>query len=203
MAWQELADIGRAKQQLEALQPTAATDSPQKPTQPQATDAPAYDAPWANRVLSGQTGVKEFEGLKAEDLNDEETRKWVNRKLAKKREADAVAAAATAAAPTDAPAAAAPAASEPSSTAAAPLPVPQTPAAPAVSPLYDNGRLPMEPLRATAVPAAANGGWVPAGNGLWWPPYPQVGGPIPLPSATSSLLRPASAQAQLAAVEGA
>jgi hypothetical protein len=202
------ADMG-ARRQLRAI--TESTDAPQAPTTPPSSDSPtpppkepAYDAPWGQRVLENVHGIADFEGLTAADLEDEETRNWVNRKIRKKREADAAAAAAApAAAPAAKPAAqeeAKPAPMQGAPTTAPPAPVPQQQKLPTPTVLR-SGRLPIEPIFQAPVAQPVNGGWVPAYDGLWWPPYPQTGGPIPLPKATQSMTKPASAQAQLAALE--
>lgn len=49
------------------------------------------------------------------------------------------------------------------------------------------GRLPggEEIFRTTAGPWGS--GWIPAGNGLWWPPYPVTGGPVSRPNMPQTL----------------
>jgi hypothetical protein len=78
-----------------------------------------------------------------------------------------------------------------------------------VSPrMLPSGQLPTGPIfQTTAGPWGS--GWIPAGNGLYWPPWPTTGGPIAKPGpqrqegAAPPMPRTLSADGQAAAVERA
>lgn len=189
-----------ASEQEQAL--SSATDAPQANTQPTSSDTGHWsgklpegvDASWVRNAirLIGRENVGSFE-----DLADPEHRKWVRRKMRKaKREQKQ-------AAPPPPPE------EEEVGDGEESAPEPAPPPKPTESRIVRlSGRLPRGRMVDRPVALAAPGGYVPAGEGLWWPPYPTTGGPIARPEFAASPTRKTdlsytlSAADQAAALEG-
>jgi hypothetical protein len=167
-----------AAQQVQAL--TSSTDAPQGQIQPTSSDTGGHwseklpegvDASWVRRAIAliGRDKVGSFE-----DLADPEHRKWIRRKMrkAKAEQKKAV--------PPPAP-------EEEPGDGEETAPEPAPPPKPTESRIVRlSGRLPRGRMVDRPTPLAAPGGWVPADEGLWWPPYPTTGGPIARPELTAS-----------------
>jgi hypothetical protein len=193
-AWD--ADAGGQAAALESAQtdagapasPPAQTDAPKPPEADWKAQVSALgvDPAWvrnANEKLV-KTGKIKLDDIQADALADPEHRKWLNRMLRKNADEEAAAASAAATqgaaaqtAPRSAPAAGGGANSQQVATMA-------TSSKPAPSVLKP-GHMPTGQLwQGTATPGG--GGWSPAGNGLWWPPWPVTGGPIQKPAVQSA-----------------
>lgn len=122
------------------------------------------------RMKLVESGKVSMDDIQADKLADPEHRKWLNKML---KDANGEAAAATPETGGAEPAPAETGGAEPAPT-AAPKPSVLRP-----------GHLPTGPVwHSTPVPAGD--GWTPAGDGLWWPPYPVTGGPIAKPAVQSA-----------------
>ena len=203
---------GRQFQQIDYSRPSAAmqhaalttaTDAPQARTQPAGGDdtgghwsgklPEGVDASWVRRAVSllGRENVGTFE-----DLADPEHRKWMRRKMNKaKQEQQAVASAPQ------------PEVEEGEGEETAPEIPEAAPTEPRRT-VFPTGRIPKGRLvdRPTGgLPGP--GGWVPAGEGLWWPPYPTTAGPmarpeLEKPTVGTGLDYTLNAAGQTAALEG-
>jgi hypothetical protein len=164
--------------------PPVQTDSPQ----PAAADWKAdvaklgVDPGWvvALRKNLVESGKVSMEDIQSDALADPEHRKWLNRQMRKHNDENAAAASAAAtqgAKPQTSTAASSPlAASSQQVAATSTKPVPS---------VLKPGHMPTGQLwSGTATPGG--GGWSPAGNGLWWPPWPVTGGPIQKPAVQSA-----------------
>jgi len=170
------ADYG-AKEQMQAI--SSATDAPQAATQPASNDTGGHwrgklpggvDESWVRRAVSllGQDKVGSFD-----DLADPEHRAWLRRKMNKAKGQQK---AAPVGEVVDEEVA-----EETGPEEEAP---PQTKERRAVIP---SGRIPSRsiPRPTTGIPGP--GGWVPAGDDLWWPPYPTTAGPMARPELTTGI----------------
>lgn len=172
------------EKQAEALQNALSdTGDPQVAAPP--TDAPKAEKDWKTEVSAlgvdpgwvvrlrmklVDSGKISMDDIQADKLSDPEHRKWLNKMLKENNDAEAAATST-------------PAVSTPASTETAP----QTSTAPKPSVLKP-GHLPTgEIWHSDNVPAGD--GWLPAGNGLFWPPYPVTGGPIEKPVVQSATLQ--------------
>lgn len=155
------------------------TDAPTlKPATAGESVVPGVDAGWIRRIqrLLVETGKISPDMLSEENLADEQHRRWLQKQLRKARAEQQAAAQPPTAKP----------ATPPGTGGIEPAPV-QTggiepaPGGKPVPSVLSPGHLPTKSVwRSTAVPAG--GGWTPAGDGLWWPPYPVTGGPIARPA---------------------
>jgi len=172
----------RQFQRVDYRQPTAMTqmnafsgmDSPGATNVPAASDdtgghwsgklPEGVDASWVRRAVSllGREKVGSFK-----DMADPEHRKWLRRKMGKakaqqpKPEPEVAEGEGEETVPESTP--------EPTPPESRPVVIP--------SGRVPKGRVVERPVRGLPGP----GGWVPAGEGLWWPPYPTTGGPIARP----------------------
>lgn len=177
----QLEDAGGARHQANAL--SSMTDSPQTTTQLQGGtglekvmgaggqgDA-NYDAGWGQRVMRLLGPL--YPDLKVEDLQDPETQKWANRKLRKLRGQQ------PSTGGPEPPAQAATGGASPPVQTGGPEPslAAQGRALPSV---LSPGRLPTGRIWESEH-APVPGGYMPAGNGLYWPPWPTTGGTVAQP----------------------
>jgi hypothetical protein len=185
-----------AQEQMTAL--TAATDAPQAARQPVSDDSGGHwsgnlqsgvDSSWVRRAVAllGQDKVGSFE-----DLADPEHRKWIRRKMRKaKKSAKPVGEVADEVADEGI-----------EETAEEEIIPTETEERRAVIP---SGRIPSRSLSRPTTGIPGPGGWVPAGDNLWWPPYPTTAGPMARPELSrgggTSLRRTLTAGDQAGALE--
>jgi hypothetical protein len=165
-------DYSRPSAAMQQAALTSATDAPQASAQPAGGDdtgghwsgklPEGVDASWVRNAIGliGRENVGSFE-----DLADPEHRKWIRRKMRKaNREKKVQPEVAEGEGEETAPETPEPAATEPRRT------------------VFPTGRIPkgrMVDRPTGGLPGP--GGWVPAGEGLWWPPYPTTAGPMARP----------------------
>lgn len=152
----------------------APTDAPKAPSTDWKEEVSklGVDPGWVVRLRMKlvESGKVSMDDIQADKLADPEHRKWLNKMLKDATGAEA----------TPATGGAEPAPAGPQTGGAEPAPT----AAPKPSVLRP-GHLPTGPIwHSTPVPAGD--GWTPAGDGLWWPPYPVTGGPIAKPAVQSA-----------------
>lgn len=199
MRWGEW-DQGGAQEQAGALE-SAQTDTAMPSAPPAQTDAPKpQSADWKADVaklgvdpgwvvaLRGSlvdSGKVSMDDIQADALADPEHRKWLNRQMRKQKEEEAAASQAAATQGSSAQ----PVASSNTSLTAGTNPQQAVTTAASTKPapsVLKPGHMPTGQLwQGTATPGG--GGWSPAGNGLWWPPWPVTGGPIEKPAVQSAV----------------
>ena len=166
-----------AAAQAQAL--SSSTDAPQAGSQPTSDDAGGHwrgklpggvDESWVRRAVSllGQDKVGSFE-----DLADPEHRKWLRRKMNKAKQAQAAAPPA-----------------EVADEEAAPVEEEAPQVAEGGRSVIPSGRIPSRSLDRPTTGVPGPGGWVPAGDDLWWPPYPTTGGPMARPETVAGAAPP-------------
>lgn len=154
------------------------TDAPKQPQDwKEQVSALGVDPGWVVRLRKKlvERGLVGMDDIQADKLADPNHRKWLNKMLKNAQgtsgggegEGEATGGA------------------EP---APAPAPTQPTQTQPANPSVLRTGHLPTGRLW-HSTPVAAGDGWLPAGDGLWWPPYPVTGGPIAKPVVQSAAVQ--------------
>lgn len=170
---QPITVTANANDQVQALSPE--TDAPGAAQQPQQDDSAHWteqlpegvDAGWviALRTKLINAGNISENDISMENLANPEHRKWLNRMLQDFNRQQASTEPISGGEPSEEP----PAIEPPEEPSWEPPPR-QT--------VIPSGRLPRGRRTEVPIQTLAPGGWVPAGDGLWWPPYPTTSGPI-------------------------